>query len=723
MINSENQASRKGLEGDRIAVCPRFGCKTLEKIKPLKLGLIGFNKYPKCPEHKYPLVFVDEFLGDFLQSVHACLFDESGAPPKKLIELINEQYPKDLHNFIHKWMYCSSLGRGAKMLPGYLDSLSRAYINSLNKRQKSAINNNSFKKKRDKLITLGFKKIEMEFIEFLKKLYDMNEKLYNKEEIKPHSQLVRKILHNWLEDALKKINHKLTKNNKIDEKDSIFLKKSLCDKILQVRTCMLILGKSPSKLTIKISAFELFAAYREFLEVGLCTTIVPDTSILMIKKKKGEYLEELKKLAISKGGNCLSETFIDNKTKLKFVCQRGHLWQATPNSIKDGTWCPDCYLNKENFLNQLKKIAEMKGGICLSEEYINSHTHLQFRCQLGHEWKATPNNIKNGKWCPKCSQSRSERICRKFFEEIFEEKFPQTKFKWLKNSEGNLMHLDGFNSKLRLAFEYNGIQHYKFKKNWFKTKTEFEKRKLDDKTKKNLCSAHKITLIEIPYTIKFDHLENYIFRAAKRAGIYVKERKRKLDWRKFKVYSPNKLKTLQEIANKRGGVLLSKFYYNNRTKLTFQCSKGHLWKSRPYRIKIGDWCPECYQEQGNELKGIKAQELLEVIMTKNGHLLSDYESRRTKVKIQCSQGHIWEALPIAVKSGSWCPECHHNKEFYLNEIKDIARQRGGKCLSNDYLNNKTKLKFICENGHEWWAIPKSIKEGTWCPHCYKIRLN
>ena len=85
MINSENQASRKGLEGDRIAVCPRFGCKTLEKIKPLKLGLIGFKKYPKCPEHKHPLVFVDEFIGDFLQSVHACVFYVSGATPKKLI--------------------------------------------------------------------------------------------------------------------------------------------------------------------------------------------------------------------------------------------------------------------------------------------------------------------------------------------------------------------------------------------------------------------------------------------------------------------------------------------------------------------------------------------------------------------------------------------------------------------------------------------------------------
>lgn len=284
MINSENPASRKGLEGDRIAVCPKFGCKTLEKIKPLKLGLFGFKKYPKCTEHKYPLVFVDEFLGDFLQSVHACLFDNSGAPPKKLIELIHEQSPKNLQSFFHKWMYSSTLGRGAKMLPGYLDSLSRAYINSLNKRQKSAINNDSHKKKRDKLITLGFKKIEMEYIEFLKKLYDMNEKLYNKEEIKPHPQLVRKLIHNWLKDLLKEIKQKLTRNNEIDEKDSIYLKKHLYDNILQARTCMLILGKSPSKLTIKVSAFELFAAYREFLDAGLCTTIVPDTSKLMKKK-------------------------------------------------------------------------------------------------------------------------------------------------------------------------------------------------------------------------------------------------------------------------------------------------------------------------------------------------------------------------------------------------------------------------------------------------------
>jgi hypothetical protein len=440
-------------------------------------------------------------------------------------------------------------------------------------------------------------------------------------------------------------------------------------------------------------------------------------------KNEIDYLDDLRKIAASKGGKCLSNRYFDNKTKLKFVCQKGHKWWATPNNIKDGTWCPDCYLKKDILLNQLKEIVEMKGGVCLSNEYVNSHSHLHFRCKLGHEWEATPNNIKNGKWCPKCSQSRSERICRKFFEVIFEEKFPQTKFKWLINNDGNIMHLDGYNSKLRLAFEYNGIQHYKFKKNWFKTEDDFEKQQFDDKTKKILCLANKITLIVIPYTIKFDELENHIIKAAKRAGIFIKERKEKIEWRKFEVYSPNKLKILKEIAIKRGGKLLSKFYYNNRTKLRFQRSKGHIWEARPYRIKAGDWCPECYQEQNEALKKKKNQELLEIILSKNGRLLSNYDNRRTKVRIQCSQGHIWETLPNNIKSGSWCPECHHNKDYYLNEIKELARQKGGKCLSNEYVNNKIKLRFICEMGHKWFATPKSIKEGTWCPHCYKLGLN
>jgi len=288
MIESKNQATRKGLDGDKVAVCPHFGCDTLKRLKLLKLGIFGFHKYPKCKAHNIPLVFVDEFIGDFLQSVHACLFDKSIAPPKELRELIKNKYPNHLSSFYHKWMFCSSIGRGAKIVPSYMNSLSRAYINSLNKRQIKSIKDNSYIKKRDKLILLGLKKIELEYVDFLKKLYEINENLYNRKEIKPFPRQVRKFIRDWLEDFIKSIDKEDSHNEEIDEKDSVIKKKLLCDKILLARTCILILGRSPSELSLKISAYELFAAYHEFLDAGLCTEI-------MLSKASTEEILSLEK--------------------------------------------------------------------------------------------------------------------------------------------------------------------------------------------------------------------------------------------------------------------------------------------------------------------------------------------------------------------------------------------------------------------------------------------
>jgi Zn finger protein HypA/HybF involved in hydrogenase expression len=42
---------------------------------------------------------------------------------------------------------------------------------------------------------------------------------------------------------------------------------------------------------------------------------------------------------------------------------------------------------------------------------------------------------------------------------------------------------------------------------------------------------------------------------------------------------------------------------------------------------------------------------------------------------------------------------------------------GGSLLSNYYVNGGTKLRWRCAEGHEWEAIPASVKRGTWCPIC------
>ena len=58
------------------------------------------------------------------------------------------------------------------------------------------------------------------------------------------------------------------------------------------------------------------------------------------------------------------------------------------------------------------------------------------------------------------------------------------------------------------------------------------------------------------------------------------------------------------------------------------------------------------------------------------------------------------------------------KKLSIEDMQEIARKRKGKCLSDKYINNKTKLEWKCLNGHKWKAIPESIKSGNrWCPVC------
>jgi len=59
------------------------------------------------------------------------------------------------------------------------------------------------------------------------------------------------------------------------------------------------------------------------------------------------------------------------------------------------------------------------------------------------------------------------------------------------------------------------------------------------------------------------------------------------------------------------------------------------------------------------------------------------------------------------------------KKLNIEEMQKLAKERGGKCLSKKYINNRTKLEWECEKGHIWKATLGTIKRGSWCPICSK----
>jgi len=126
------------------------------------------------------------------------------------------------------------------------------------------------------------------------------------------------------------------------------------------------------------------------------------------------------------------------------------------------------------------------------------------------------------------------------------------------------------------------------------------------------------------------------------------------------------------------------------------------------------------------MKNSNLEEMKEIAKRKGGKCLSkEYVNSQTKLKWKCREGHAWETKPNTIQSGSWCPVCANNanklsteeRRQYLKEMQQIAEKRGGKCLSSEYIDSKSKLKWQCKIGHVWETTPNGIKRGSWCLIC------
>jgi thiol-disulfide isomerase/thioredoxin len=214
------------------------------------------------------------------------------------------------------------------------------------------------------------------------------------------------------------------------------------------------------------------------------------------KMPSKDTIVELKKLAESKGGKCLSDVYINSKTKLLWECQKGHTWETVLGSIKQGHWCPVCAGTAKYTIEQVQSFADLRGGICLSDTYSNSRTKLRWQCAEGHVWSATFHDVKvDNTWCPHCYKFYSEEKCRYIFQSLFLEPFKKDR-----KALGKGYELDGYNEKLNLAFEYHGIQHYKYTTFFHKMEDALEQRQTDDQKKKDCVRKKELFWLLFPTT-------------------------------------------------------------------------------------------------------------------------------------------------------------------------------------------------------------------------------
>lgn len=185
---------------------------------------------------------------------------------------------------------------------------------------------------------------------------------------------------------------------------------------------------------------------------------------------------------------------------------------------------------------------------------------------------------------------------------------------------------------------------------------------------------------------------------------------------------PDGLKRLRAAANQHGGECLSQQYLGLMRKYEFHCAKGHVWQVRGSSIiKQGHWCPRCrnwpidrdiWREDG--LARLQATAAL-----RDGECLeNEYTGANSRYRFRCARGHEWEARASHILAGSWCRTCLTlSQRLTIEDAQRIARERGGQCLSTEYMRSREKLHWLCHRGHSWQSAFGNVRAGKWCPTC------
>lgn len=85
------------------------------------------------------------------------------------------------------------------------------------------------------------------------------------------------------------------------------------------------------------------------------------------------------------------------------------------------------------------------------------------------------------------------------FEHLFGKPLDKARPGWLKNPRTS-SNLDGYCEYESVAFEYNGVQHYKYHSGWHESIEDLENQKFKDAIKLTKCIDMDMLLVVISYT-------------------------------------------------------------------------------------------------------------------------------------------------------------------------------------------------------------------------------
>lgn len=169
-------------------------------------------------------------------------------------------------------------------------------------------------------------------------------------------------------------------------------------------------------------------------------------------------------------------------------------------------------------------------------------------------------------------------------------------------------------------------------------------------------------------------------------------------------------------------------YKNNKTKIeVLHKTCGRSWFVQIVNFRHGRRCPVCSRKRVSEKQKKTHEQFLSEISEIKDDLIfiEEYKGANQPLRVihkACNQEIIIRPSHL-ISKGIQCRHCFLNKRRYsIEEVKDkIRKMTNGEyeVLSNQYINNRTELKFIHHKcGFEYTCtLDGFVSKNTRCPLC------
>lgn len=245
----------------------------------------------------------------------------------------------------------------------------------------------------------------------------------------------------------------------------------------------------------------------------------------ILKKRKFNY--EYVMSYINENDDTLlssDEDYVDSNSKIQIKCKNNHTYNTTFERYHtQNKRCKICSTETSG-LKRRKTNYEFKQEVFnlvgneykVLEKYITCDRKIKFLHSIcGSSFKMTPNSFLAGSRCPKCNQSKGENKIYDVLKQNNVHFTPQYTFDNLLSDLGNNLKFDfaifedAEKTKIKCLIEFDGEQHYTWKKTWM-TLEAFQKIQYHDKLKNDYCIKNDIKLIRIKYN-EFHNINNIIY--------------------------------------------------------------------------------------------------------------------------------------------------------------------------------------------------------------------